>query len=162
MSDGDVLVGFAIRIKNRNDRRIDPINGPIASTIAKLALPYLTGSDCRPQVAYEVRRVITGIDNAVILTEQIITRVFRDTAKLVVDESDDSTLVGNRYNRRLVEREPNVRQFLERTLKSAAIGNIELLGFFQRMIKNSGFPEAQWSLPSSESAAPTSSNFFIR
>ena len=140
MSDSDVLVGFAIRIKKRNDRRVDPINASIAGPIAKLPLPDLTGSDCRPQVAYEVRRVITGVDNAVVLTEQIITRVFRDTAKLVVDESNDSRLIGNRYNCGLIKGKLYVGKFFERTLKSAAIGNIDLVGFFQRMIMNSGFP----------------------
>ena len=99
MSDSDVLIGFAVRIEKRNDGRIDPINTSIAGTIAKLPFLYLTGSDCRPQVAYEVRRVITGVDNAVVLTEQLFTRVFRDTAKLVVDESNDSRLIGDRHDR---------------------------------------------------------------
>ena len=162
MPDGDVLVGLAFRIEKRNDSRIDPINTPIAGTIAKFPLPNLTAGNRYPQIAYEIFWVKTGIDNAVVLAQQLLTWVFRDTAKLIIDESNDSALVGNRYNCGLIKGKLYVRKFLERTLKSGAIGNIDLVGFFQRMIIELSFPEAQWSLPSPDTAAPISSNFFMR
>ena len=84
--------------------------------------------------------MIAGIDNAVVLAQQFFPRVFRDTAKLVIDEIDDSRLIGDRHDRRLIEGKLNVGKLFERPFKSVAISNLELFGFFQRMIMNSGFP----------------------
>ena len=126
MPDSDVLIGFAFGIKKRNYRRIHPINTAVLRAIAKFAFPDLAGGDRGPQIANELLRVITGVDNAVVLTQQFFPRVFRDATKLVVDVINDSALIGDRDNRGLVERKLDISKLLERTLKRIAVSRLAL------------------------------------
>src|SRR5262249_41457161 len=70
--------------------------------------------DSRPQIAYEFLRVIAGIDYAMVLSEQLFARVFRDFAKPFVNEFYDSGLIGYRNDRRFVQRELDIGEFFER------------------------------------------------
>ena len=73
MPDGYVLIRFAFGIEKGDDGRVHPVNASIFRTIAKLTLPDLAGSDRSPEFAYEFLGVITGIDDAVVLTQQLFT-----------------------------------------------------------------------------------------
>lgn len=59
---------------------------------------------CGKSVADEFRRVITGVDDAVVLPEQLLARILRDLAELVVDVGDPSVLVGDGDDARLIDR----------------------------------------------------------
>jgi len=62
-----------------------------------------------------------GVDYAMVLSEKLITRIPGDSAKLVIDVVDDSSLIGNRDNCRLIEREFYVGKFFERAPKHVAM-----------------------------------------
>ena len=47
--------------------------------------------------------VVAGVDDAMILAEQLATRVFRNLAELVIHVGDRAALIGGRDDRRLVE-----------------------------------------------------------
>ena len=70
-----VVMGFVMFIKKRNDRRIDPIDRAVFRAVANLTLPNLAAGNRSPQVANEFFRVIVGIDDAVILSQQFLARV---------------------------------------------------------------------------------------
>src|SRR5216683_3696404 len=140
MSDGYVLIGLAVRIKKRDYRRVHPIDALIFGEIPQLALPYLASGDRSPQIPYEFFGLITRVDDAVVLAEQFFPRVFRNAAELVVHVVNDATLIGDRYNRRLVERELDIRQLLERTLKRVVVGS--LFELFHSLIALGSFARA--------------------
>jgi len=48
--------------------------------------------------------MMTGVDDSVILPEQLAAAELRDLAELVVDLRDDAALIGNGDNRGLIER----------------------------------------------------------
>src|SRR6266571_4309772 len=121
MANGYVLIRLALGIEKRNDGRIHPIDAAVFRAITQLALPDSAATDRGPQIADELFRVIARVDDAVILTQQLFPRVFRDAAKFVIDVIDDAALIRDCYNRRLVERELDVRKFLARTLKRADV-----------------------------------------
>ena len=66
----DVLVGFSFGVKKRNDRRINPIVASIFGAILYLTAPNFAARDRGPQISDELFRMIAGIDDAVVLTEQ--------------------------------------------------------------------------------------------
>ena len=70
MANGHVLVRFAFGIKKRNYRRVHPVDAAVLRAIAKLTLPDSAATDRGPKIADELFRVITRIDDAVILTQQ--------------------------------------------------------------------------------------------
>lgn len=83
----------------------------------QLAFPDLTSRYGGPQIAYEILGMVTGVDDAMVLTQQLFSRIFRDAAKLIVDVVNDSALISNRHNRRLVERKLNIGELFKRTLQ---------------------------------------------
>ena len=112
----DVLVGFSFSVKKRDYRRVDPIVASVLGAILYFATPNLAARDRRPEISDELFRMVAGVDNAVVLTEQFFARVFRDLAELVVDVVDDPALIGDRDDRRFIKRKLDVCEFLLRAL----------------------------------------------
>ncbi len=108
--DRQVLPRLAAFVEERDDRRIDPVDRPVLGAVAKLAAPHLPARNRAPQLPDVLLGVITGVDDPVILPEQLLAGVLRDFAELVVDVGDDSALVGRRHDRGLVERVSNLLQ----------------------------------------------------
>jgi hypothetical protein len=75
-ADRRVLKGLSPLVNERNDGRIDPINGTILGPVAKFAVPRLSVSNGGPQVAYEGFRMKAGIDQPVVLADEFFTRIF--------------------------------------------------------------------------------------
>src|SRR5262249_46570510 len=117
MPDGDVLIWFSLRVEERDDSGIDPINAAVFRTIAEFALPNFSAGDRCPEVADVFFGMITRVDDAMILAQQFPARVLRNAAEFIVDVIDNTCLVGDGDDRRLIERELDVREFFERTLE---------------------------------------------
>ncbi len=92
----DVLVGLSFGVEKRNDRCVDPVITTVFRPISYFSTPDFSARDSGPQLSNEFFRMVSGVDDAMILAEQFVTRVFGDLAELVVDVVDDSTLVGDR------------------------------------------------------------------
>ena len=60
-------------------------NRSVLGAIAQLAAPDLAVRDRSPQLANELLRVKPRIEDPVILADQLLARVLRDLAELVVD-----------------------------------------------------------------------------
>ena len=119
-----VLVGLPALVEKRNDRRIDPVNVSVLRAVSDFASPYLTTRNRCPQVAHELFRVVTRIDDPVVLAQQLGVRVLRNAAKRVVHIVDDAALVGDRNYRGLVEGDFESGEFVERSLNFVADGSL--------------------------------------
>ena len=115
VANGDVLIRLALFIEERHDGRVHPIDRAVFRAVANLAAPDSPARNRRPEIAYELLRVITGVDDAMVLPEQFCARVAGDLTELVVDVVDHAALIRDGDNRRLIERELQVRQFFQRT-----------------------------------------------
>src|SRR4030095_11808329 len=63
-----------------------------------------------PEVLHEFLRVVPGVDDAVVLPEELIARIARDLTELVVRIGDAAVHVGDRDDRRVIERAFEIRQ----------------------------------------------------
>src|SRR5262245_37000667 len=113
-ADREVLPRLSGAVEERHDRRVDPVEGPILGPVAEFAAPHLSASDRPPQIADIGLRVVARVDDAVILAEQLLARVLRDVAELVVDVRDDAAMIRRRDDRRLIEGIADLVQALER------------------------------------------------
>ena len=102
-ANGQVLVGLPVVAEERHDRRVDPVDAPVLGPVADLASPDASARDRLPELPDELLRVVAGVDDAVVLPEQLLAGVLRDLAELVVDVVDDPALVRPRDDRGLVE-----------------------------------------------------------
>jgi len=101
--DGDVLIGFAALVREGNDGRVDPVVVAVFGAIADFAVPDLAVGDRPPQLAHELLRVILGVDDPVVAADQLVARIARDLAELVVHVGDEPGDVGDRHDRGVVE-----------------------------------------------------------
>src|ERR1051326_5547278 len=108
----NVLIGYSCLVKKRDDGGIDPVVTAILRPVLYLAAPDLTARDRGPKLSDEVFRVVSRIDDAVILAEQFFAGVLRDLTELVVDVVDDAALIGDGDDRGFIERKLDVREFL--------------------------------------------------
>src|SRR5690606_16375862 len=114
--DGYILIGLALFIQKRNNRRIHPINGLVFGSVLQLAFPNISASDGHPQISDKFFWVITGVNDPVVFAQQLFPTVFRYFAEVVVDILNDSFLIGNSYNRRLVKSIFIISDFFEALL----------------------------------------------
>src|ERR1041384_3958521 len=114
MTNCDLLIMLAVFVEERNDRRIDPVDRAVFRAVANLTFPNLAARNRSPQIANKLFRMIAGIDNAMILSQQFFARVLGNATESVVDVGDSSALIGNRDDRRLIESELDVVEFLLR------------------------------------------------
>jgi len=102
--DGDVLIRLPALIEERDDGRVHPVVVTVLGAIPDFAVPDLAVCDRPPEIAHELLRVIVRVDDAVVLADQFVARIPGNLAKLVVDISDDPRDVGDRHDRRVVQR----------------------------------------------------------
>ena len=88
--DRDVLVRCSGVVETWHDGRVDPIVMAVFGAIANLAAPDAPARDRLPHVCEKRLRVQPGIDDAVILAEQLGARILRDLAERVVGVRDPS------------------------------------------------------------------------
>ena len=88
-----VLARLPASVQKRYDRRIHPVVCPVLGAIAQLASPHPAAHDGAPEIANELFRVIARVDDPVILSDQLVARVLRDLAELVVDVGDEAARV---------------------------------------------------------------------
>ena len=124
-----VLVRLAPGVEKGHDRRIDPVDGAVSGAVPDFAVPDPSRRDRAPQVPKEIRSVIPGVDDAMVLAEELLARVLRDLAELVVDRGDGAAEVGRRDDRRLIERELHVAELLQEPLATLpallAVGDVQ-------------------------------------
>ncbi len=113
--DRHVLIRLPVRVQEGHDRRVYPIQVAILGTIPDFAVPDLPVRNDVPQLAKELFGVIPGVDDPMVLTEQLAPRVLRDLAELVVDIGDPPGHVGRGDDRRLVQGELEVCQVPDQT-----------------------------------------------
>ena len=114
VSNRQVLARFAVTIEERDDGRIDPVERAVLGAVADLASPDPASGDRPPQLAHEFLGVMSRVDDAMVLPNQLVACVLRDFAELVVDVRDDSAVVGGCDDRSLIERVPELVQASER------------------------------------------------
>src|SRR3712207_2779092 len=95
-ADRDVPVGLAALVEERHDSRIQPIVGSVLCPVPNPPSPDAVSCTGAPHVVYEPLGVIGGVDDAVVLTQEILPRILGDLAEPVVDVSDLPALVGDR------------------------------------------------------------------
>ena len=71
-ADGEVLPRLPALVEERDDRRVDPVVTAILGAVPDLAAPDVPLRDRPPQVPDELLRVVAGVDDAVILAEQLV------------------------------------------------------------------------------------------
>ena len=108
VADRHVLIGLAAFVEERNDRRIHPVDRAVLGAIPNLAAPDASVGDRDPQVPDELFRVICRIDDPVIVAEQLLARVLRDVAELLVGVGDSARRVGDGHDRGLIDRRVDV------------------------------------------------------
>ena len=86
---------------------IDPVDRAVERPVADFTPPDVAGSDRRPKVPEEFRRVMAGIENPVVLAKHLLQRTLVDLAEMLVGVDDISGLVrahdiGNVIKRGLV------------------------------------------------------------
>src|SRR6185369_7953602 len=99
-------------------------DGPVAGAVFEFAFPDLATGNRSPEIANEILRVKAGIDNAMILAQQISAGESRDAAEFIVNIIDDAALICNCDNRRLVKRKLNVGELFEGSLKRFVVYNV--------------------------------------
>ena len=100
-----VAIGPPRLVEEGNDGGIHPIEGAVLLAVAQDAVPHLAAGNGFPHAPEELRRVVTGIEDAVALPHQFVTGVLADVAKLVVDVDDDAPGIGSADDGMLVEGE---------------------------------------------------------
>src|SRR6185369_16203342 len=101
-SDRNVLVRLTLGIKEWNYRGVDPVKAAVLGAILNLTTPDLSARYCGPKVSYEFFRMVTRVDDAMVLTKQFFAGVLGNFAELIVGKSDDAPLIGDSDDRRLV------------------------------------------------------------
>src|SRR5687767_11066086 len=68
----DVLQGLPSRIKKRKDGGVHPVNASVLGAVANFAFPGLASRNGCPQISKEGLRMVSGINDAMILTNQLV------------------------------------------------------------------------------------------
>src|SRR5262245_27265479 len=87
-ADGNVLHRFAGVVQEGDYGGVHPIERAVARAIPNLAMPDAPAGDGPPKIAKEFLRMIAGVDDAMILAEQLGAGVFGNLAELVVGVGD--------------------------------------------------------------------------
>ena len=104
--------GFPRVVEERHDGRVDPVEVAVLGAVAELAVPDVAVGDRPPELADELLRVIGGVDDPVILPDQLVARIPGDLAELVVDVGDPAGDVGGGDDGRVIERALEVGELL--------------------------------------------------
>src|SRR6266478_4355760 len=120
-TDGNVLPRFAIAAQRRDDGRIHPIDRPIFGPVLNLAVPNLPIRDGVIHLLEKFFRVVAGVEDAVILADQLVLGILTDGTELIVDISNRALDVGDRYDGVLIESKLLIGQLLERSLACSQI-----------------------------------------
>ena len=102
-ADRQVLPRLAAVVEERHDGRVDPVERAVLGAIAQLAAPDAALRNRAPELADFVLRVIPGVDDAMILPDELLAGVLRNLAELVVDVGNRPARVGRGDDRRLIE-----------------------------------------------------------
>src|SRR5205085_9033180 len=160
VTDGDVLVGLAFGVEERDDGRVNPVDRAVFGAVAHLAAPDAARGNGRPKVVHELIRVVCRVNDAVILSEQLLARVLRDFAELVVDVLDRAALICDGDDGRLVESELEVGQLLERAAQRL-LGAVIADGWPRVDVQNA-FTHLRQLYPTSVSFAPLPARRILR
>ena len=87
-ANGDVLHRLSVRIQVRHDGRVHPVERAVLRLVLDFPLPHSPGADRLPDAANELLGMKTGIDDAMVLAEQLLARIFGNRAELVVHVGD--------------------------------------------------------------------------
>ena len=87
---------------------VDPVIGAVLCPVPDLVPPHPAAPYRLPQVPEEFLGMMPGIDDPVVLPEQLLARVLRNRAEPVVGEGYPPCGVGDRHYRVLVDRGPQV------------------------------------------------------
>src|SRR5215218_169574 len=104
VADGEVLIGPACLVQEWHDGGFYPVESTVLCLVPDLSSPDVTPGDGTPQVLEELPGVVAGVENAVILTHQLLHIVLGDLAELVVHVRDLAVLVGDRNHGGFVQR----------------------------------------------------------
>ena len=103
--DSHVLSRLTLPAHEGNNGCINPVNRAVFSPVLDLAVPDFAVGDACVHLLEEFFRMVAGVEDAVVLPNQLIFGKFADTAELVVDIGDRAPDVGYGHDGMLVERE---------------------------------------------------------
>ena len=104
-AQGDVPVVPSVGADHRDDRRRHPVEIAVLAAVADDTLPGKTAGEGSPHLHEERLVVVTGVEDAVVLSEQFLARVLADPDELVVDERDPAVQSGDADDGMLVHGE---------------------------------------------------------
>src|ERR1700747_762752 len=86
--DSHVLSRLTLPAHEGNNGRINPVNRAVFGPVLDLTVPDFAVGDARVHLLEEFLRMVAGVEDAVVLSNQLIFGKFTNTAELVVDISD--------------------------------------------------------------------------
>ena len=72
-ANSDILRWLSVLVHKRKNRRVHPVDAPVLGPIANIAAPNAARGDGGPQVPEKLLRVVSGIDDAVVPAQQLIS-----------------------------------------------------------------------------------------
>ena len=120
-ANADVLLRQAVGAQQRQDGGRHPVVGAVLAAVSDLAIPDLAARHGFPQRFKKCGRVQAGVDEAVVLTDQLGEGVATDFAKTLVGVGDLAVQVGDAHDGVLVQRKLLVGQVV--VLGEQALGH---------------------------------------
>ena len=115
-ADGHVLPRFAILSYERDNGRIHPVDRAILGPVLNFAVPNLPVRDGVVHLLEEFFGVVAGVENPVILADQLLLGILTDGAELLVHISNRALDISHRHDGVLIESKFLIRQLFERSL----------------------------------------------
>ena len=100
----------------RGDGGVYPADRSIFSPVLDFAVPNIPIGNGAVHLSKEVPGVVAGVEDAMILADQIVPGIFTDGAEFFVDLSNRALYFGNRDNGVLIESEFLIGKLFERSL----------------------------------------------
>ncbi len=102
-TDGRIGLGPPILARIRHDGRVDPVQLAVLVAVLDRAPPHPTAGDGPVEVLEERTRVMTGVDQPVVLADQFVAAVAADVDELLIAVQNLAGAVRDGHDRRLVQ-----------------------------------------------------------
>jgi hypothetical protein len=119
--DRDVLARSAVRPHKRDDGGVYPVDRSIFSPVLDFAVSNIPIGNGAVHRSKEVPGVVAGVEDAMILADQIVPGIFTDGAEFFVDLSNRALYVGNRDNGVLIESDFLIGKLLSAASRAARL-----------------------------------------
>ena len=112
VSNRDVTLRFSGVIHKRHDRGLHPKQVPVFGTTAHIRLPMPSGFNTAVHILKKPLWMYAGVENGVVLPQQLVARVAASGAKPVIHRKNQSLRIGGGHNRMSIQRNLGIGEFL--------------------------------------------------